>query len=481
MSDDRDKDSIQTFWRSIERILMTYSRFSAVRLLHFKDHEGLYLAISSLVLIGLIALASWSVVPNWLSFLIALPAVYYVIDAVLANTVITFISQQPIHPLRSILLTLLNILNVGLSFAVFYASLRNAFTDSLSFIKSIYFSFATLATLGYGDIKPDGSSAWSGQLVVVLELITGFFILACVLNVVISWAHRGSLRNNNNENESSEDKIQKNYSETENYKVVSTVFVLLGMCFIFILPLLLGPSNYFFDTPFSGFRNLFRLPWCFGWSCIGFAAMSFRKDIKFSAGSISFLTYTTIFALIILVIASSIFSILHMLEKTRIWLFYFFAAPMSFLVSYLIFGVICNQYKLINNKNEHMEPVQLIKFIGAALEAIIDGVEQAQENSGALVNPPPKDNNPRENDETDWVFFGKELAPVQSVKFDVAVTALREAKTLDSVNVGVLAGSTQLSKEHFSKAQEATISRIQFDIRIALRPGKKTTKSEQEG
>lgn len=94
------------------------------------------------------------------------------------------------HHLRSVLLTLLNVLNVGLAYAVVYAAEREAFATPLNAVQSVYFSFATLTTLGYGDIKPDGPCAWAGQLTVVLELVTGLYFLAGVLSVVVSWVQR---------------------------------------------------------------------------------------------------------------------------------------------------------------------------------------------------------------------------------------------------------------------------------------------------
>ena len=119
-----------------------------------------------------------------------LPAAYYVLDSILVNTSITFVSKQPIHPLRSVLLTLLNVFNVALAYAVAYTAQREAFERPLGGIQAIYFSFVTLTTLGYGDIKPDGPCAWTGQLTVVLELMTGLYLLAGVLAVVVSWAQQ---------------------------------------------------------------------------------------------------------------------------------------------------------------------------------------------------------------------------------------------------------------------------------------------------
>jgi Ca2+/Na+ antiporter len=108
----------------------------------------------------------------------------------LVNTTITFISRQPIHELRSVLLTLLNVLNVGLAYGVIYAAQRESFDEPLSALQAVYFSFVTLTTLGYGDIRPGGVHAWAGQVTVILELMTALYLLAAVLTVVVSWAQR---------------------------------------------------------------------------------------------------------------------------------------------------------------------------------------------------------------------------------------------------------------------------------------------------
>jgi hypothetical protein len=190
--DDRDPEGITAFWKKIECWFRTYTKFSAVRLFGFTNREGVYLTIATVVLCILVALGSSLYVSDYCAYLVALPAVYYAIDSVLANTTITFITREPILILRSVLLTFLNVLNVGLAYAVMYAAQRAAFEKPHGAIEFIYFSFATLTTLGYGDIKPDGPGAWTGQLTVVSELITGLYLLAVVLTAVVSWAKRES-------------------------------------------------------------------------------------------------------------------------------------------------------------------------------------------------------------------------------------------------------------------------------------------------
>jgi hypothetical protein len=144
------------------------------------------------MLIGVTATAASGRVPGSWSPLMALPAIVYIIDSILVNTTITFLAQQPIHRLRSVLLTLFNVFNVAMAFAVLYAVQPRSFGRPLSFIQVVYFSFVSMTTLGYGDIKPDGVGAWMGQLTVVIQLITSVYFFAGVLAVVVSWAQHRS-------------------------------------------------------------------------------------------------------------------------------------------------------------------------------------------------------------------------------------------------------------------------------------------------
>jgi hypothetical protein len=189
-TDDRDREKIQTFWKRVESALNAYSQFSAVRILHLTNREGVYLFASAIVLIGLTLLAAWPPLASPWSYLPVALAIYYVIDSILINTKITFISQQPIHRLRSVILTLANIFNVALAYAVFYATQRHSFDEPLTALQSIYFSIVTLTTVGYGDISPKMSSASVAQVTIVLELATGLFLLAGVLAIVVSWTQR---------------------------------------------------------------------------------------------------------------------------------------------------------------------------------------------------------------------------------------------------------------------------------------------------
>ena len=87
---------------------------------------------------------------------------------------------------------------LGLIWAIFYTVLlefspeaiqgmeAGPWPDNLSIMT--YFSFVTLATLGYGDISPVTPVA---QTLVILEAVTGMFYMAVVVASLIGGLKRG--------------------------------------------------------------------------------------------------------------------------------------------------------------------------------------------------------------------------------------------------------------------------------------------------
>jgi hypothetical protein len=183
-------------WTRIERELQRYAEhWCAARLLGFKHREGWYLLTALAALTGLAAVVSGSgSVPfDWRSGTASLVAVYYVVDSFLVHTSIAFVTHQPVNRLRAILLTIANVFNLAMAFAVLYACERWCFKEApLSLIDATYFAFVTLTTLGYGDIAPDRAAAcgWLAQLTVVVQVMTSVYFLAVVVTTVVSWARR---------------------------------------------------------------------------------------------------------------------------------------------------------------------------------------------------------------------------------------------------------------------------------------------------
>jgi len=67
--------------------------------------------------------------------------------------------------------------------AVFYSLSRlhpNTFSSKLTILDSIYFSFITIATVGYGDINPVSNTA---KVLVILEILLGLLYMLFIVNI----------------------------------------------------------------------------------------------------------------------------------------------------------------------------------------------------------------------------------------------------------------------------------------------------------
>lgn len=94
---------------------------------------------------------------------------------------------QPISYRRSALTLFLNYLEVTLDFAVIYSYLSwlnpSSFSKSMGWIQSIYFSFVSSTTVGYGDISPVSSLAMG---VVIIQIISFLVFIGLFLNYFTS-------------------------------------------------------------------------------------------------------------------------------------------------------------------------------------------------------------------------------------------------------------------------------------------------------
>ena len=113
------------------------------------------------------------------------------LDVLLTATSVAFISRFPTHPLRSVLFAIASFALVGISFGVFYASIPEGFAHdnsqmTLGSLDATYFSFVTIATLGYGDIHPAVGSVVA-KLLVICEILVGLYFLAILLAIYSSW------------------------------------------------------------------------------------------------------------------------------------------------------------------------------------------------------------------------------------------------------------------------------------------------------
>jgi len=189
-----DQQSAKT-WLRWERKLLNFqtrlSPFSCLRKLWSKMEAGTYVASSTVFLLTVISI--WPlllVLPPILrcplsTVLVAL-VMWRFIDIFVTNVSITFTSRFPANPIRSVLYSLVGYVQIALSFAFFYVALgSDHFSKKVDAVGSVFYSFGTIATVGYGDLSPSTDLA---RVLVVLELILGLFFVAIILAQVAGWA-----------------------------------------------------------------------------------------------------------------------------------------------------------------------------------------------------------------------------------------------------------------------------------------------------
>ncbi len=187
-------------WLSIEKWILSYERYyTALR--WFSNWRGLSRGRHGVFLLGqlgvlLLALTLARVPIFWglegvsaflLRLLAAFVATYTIFDALVERTSVAFVSRFPTHPVRTMLISVLIFVNVALAFGVLYALNGSQFKPELNSVRALYFSFVTISTLGYGDIRPH-AEAWAAQLMVVTELTVGLYMVAVILAVFVGWA-----------------------------------------------------------------------------------------------------------------------------------------------------------------------------------------------------------------------------------------------------------------------------------------------------
>jgi len=118
------------------------------------------------------------------------------VDIFFSNTSITFTSRFPANPLRSVLFSLASFVQIVLCYGYFYCVLndlgavlaKNGYTFSV--IEAVYYSFGTIATVGYGSLEPKNPF---GQLVVASELMLGLYFVVIILAQVGTWTNQSKV------------------------------------------------------------------------------------------------------------------------------------------------------------------------------------------------------------------------------------------------------------------------------------------------
>jgi hypothetical protein len=182
-------------WLKVERWLMCWEVRYSPRCWFgswkglFEERAGVYLLVRlAIVLMLCVGLGlSYGTELHWvmvsLSYVIGL---LFLADLLFSSSSIAFITSHPANPIRSATFTLVGLITLSSIFAVFFLGVPNDFAPCLKPISAIYFSLVTLATVGYGDIRPLDNHSLA-QLMVFLELMVGAYFVLVIVAIITSW------------------------------------------------------------------------------------------------------------------------------------------------------------------------------------------------------------------------------------------------------------------------------------------------------
>ena len=185
------------FWLHVESLITRWEfAFSPFRWFNcwgglLTDNVGRYLCVRLLLLLSIVAVEfhlPGGFLGGFLLMIFHAIAVVTIVDVMVSNISIAFISHFPANPLRTAIFTLLSFFSLAVAFAVLYGTSPSAFHNAsakLDAVSAVYFSLITLATVGYGDFSPQNTIF---RIVVVCEVLIGLFFVTVILAIISSWA-----------------------------------------------------------------------------------------------------------------------------------------------------------------------------------------------------------------------------------------------------------------------------------------------------
>jgi len=176
-----------------------FSPFPYLRKLWRHAGAGLFIVISTVSL--LLAVKLWEYcepVPcfkgvSLRAVLIGL-VLWRFVDIFVTNVSITFTTRFPANPIRSVVYSVASYVQIAIAFAFFYAVLGEGhfrpvgdpnLVPGVGFVSVLFYSFTTIATIGYGGLEPTTTMA---RFVVISELVSGLFFVAIILATVTGWS-----------------------------------------------------------------------------------------------------------------------------------------------------------------------------------------------------------------------------------------------------------------------------------------------------
>lgn len=179
------KEKQDHLWKHIGDFFRRYEQeWSPASWKIFVYREGWYLLLRFALLSILFVLITGEINPC--NVIILTATSYMLLDLLIANTSVSFVTMGPINSLRSFLLTLFAFTHVIIVYGIFYKFYGDQFNSNMYDSQVLYFSTVTITTLGYGDFAPKQSGTMA-QVLVVLELLTGLFFLTGVLARIITF------------------------------------------------------------------------------------------------------------------------------------------------------------------------------------------------------------------------------------------------------------------------------------------------------
>lgn len=140
----------------------------------------------------LFAIALATVLPKSLALTVAVAIIQASSLIYLLRIVFPVGNRNLKDPSRSLFFAFGHYIEIGLSMGYIYW-LHGAFNDkTITISKSVYFSFVTMTTIGYGDITPDSDLT---RLLVTCHTIVGVFMLATVIGLFLSLSSGGPQSN----------------------------------------------------------------------------------------------------------------------------------------------------------------------------------------------------------------------------------------------------------------------------------------------
>lgn len=140
----------------------------------------------------LFSLALATVLPHSLSFTVAIAVIQASSLIYLLRIVFPIDSRNLKDPSRSLFFAFGHYIEIGLSMGYIYWCHGVFNGDATTISKSVYFSFVTMTTIGYGDITPNSDLT---RLLVTCHTIVGVFMLATVIGLFLSLSSGGQQSN----------------------------------------------------------------------------------------------------------------------------------------------------------------------------------------------------------------------------------------------------------------------------------------------